>query len=326
MLFLDQEEGFEYINRLGASKTPFFFLISFDKREILASTLDKLPKGVLFNLDGWTNSSKDLKLLKKTKISLINLPSYKEYLLSFNRVQEHISKGDTYLLNLTFSSQIKTDLSLEEIYHRANAPYKLYIKDNFTCFSPERFITIKDNKIFTYPMKGTIDASLPQAKEQILKDPKEMAEHIMITDLMRNDLNLVAKRVKVEEFRYIDKIPAGDKELYQVSSKISGELPSTWQNGIGSILSKITPAGSISGTPKKRTIEIIEEIENYKRGFYTGVFGVYREDELRSAVLIRFIEKSSRGLLYKSGGGITIDSDPLKEYKELISKIYLPTY
>lgn len=175
-------------------------------------------------------------------------------------------------------------------------------------------------------MKGTIDASLPQAKEQILKDPKEMAEHIMITDLMRNDLNLVAKRVKVEEFRYIDKIPAGDKELYQVSSKISGELPSTWQNGIGSILSKITPAGSISGTPKKRTIEIIEEIENYKRGFYTGVFGVYREDELRSAVLIRFIEKSSRGLLYKSGGGITIDSDPLKEYKELISKIYLPTY
>ncbi len=327
-MFLDKESGFEYINRLGDSNIPFFFLISFNKNRIFVSRLDRLSKEVLFYLDGWTNNSLNFQTNirnKETKISIDIAPSYEEYLFAFERVQEHIKRGDTYLLNLTFASRIKSNLTLQEIYHLANAPYKLNFLDYFTSFSPEKFITIKDNKIFTYPMKGTIDASLTKAKEKILKDSKEMAEHIMITDLMRNDLNQIARAVKVEDFRYIDKIPAGDKELYQVSSKISGELPNGWQKSLGSILSKITPAGSISGTPKKKTLEIIKEIENYERGFYTGIFGVYRENELRTAVLIRFIEKSLDGLFYKSGGGVTIDSNPRREYEELLSKIYLPT-
>jgi para-aminobenzoate synthetase component 1 len=173
-------------------------------------------------------------------------------------------------------------------------------------------------------MKGTIDASIPDAKEIILQDSKEMAEHTMIVDLMRNDLNIVATQTKVEKFRYIQQIKAGSRELIQVSSKISAKLPKNWRESIGTILEKLTPAGSISGTPKKKTLEIIDEVESYERGFYSGVFGVCRGDILESAVMIRFIESGNSSLIYKSGGGITIDSQNQKEYQELIDKVYIP--
>jgi para-aminobenzoate synthetase component 1 len=173
-------------------------------------------------------------------------------------------------------------------------------------------------------MKGTIEANIPNAKERILRDSKEMAEHIMIVDLMRNDLAMVAKDVKVESFRYIDKIRAGDKELLQVSSKITAKLPIDWRDNLGTIIDRLLPAGSITGTPKISTVEIINDIENYDRGFYTGVFGIFDGQNLYSAVMIRFIEKDGKKLYYKSGGGITIDSDTFSEYNELIDKIYIP--
>ena len=124
-------------------------------------------------------------------------------------------------------------------------------------------------------MKGTIDANLPDAEETILSDEKEMAEHVMIVDLMRNDLGIIGEDVHVEKFRYIDKIRAGEKELLQVSSKITAKLPDDWSDHLGTLLEQILPAGSISGTPKKSTLGIIENVENYERGFYTGVFGIY---------------------------------------------------
>ncbi len=173
-------------------------------------------------------------------------------------------------------------------------------------------------------MKGTIDANVVDAKVKILADKKEMAEHIMIVDLLRNDLSIVSKNVRVEEFRYITKISAGDKKLLQVSSHISGNLENNWHETIGDILKKLLPAGSISGTPKKSTLEIIKEIENYERGFYSGVFGVYDGENFDSGVMIRFIENSKDGFIYKSGGGITLDSDVRLEYDELLDKVYLP--
>jgi para-aminobenzoate synthetase component 1 len=151
-----------------------------------------------------------------------------------------------------------------------------------------------------------------------------MAEHIMIVDLLRNDLSIVASHVTVEQFRYITKIKAGDKELLQVSSHISGKLQENWHEHIGDILSSLLPAGSISGAPKKSTLEIIDSIENYERGYFSGVFGVYDGKSLESGVMIRFIEKTKNGYIYKSGGGITLDSEPLSEYNELQDKIYLP--
>ena len=171
-------------------------------------------------------------------------------------------------------------------------------------------------------MKGTIDASIKGAKEKILANKKEFAEHTMIVDLMRNDLNIVGSNTEVNRFRYIDEIYAGDKKLLQVSSEISSKLPKDWRENIGDILNKITPAGSITGTPKKKTIEIINSVEGYDRGFYTGIFGVCIGDSLNSAVIIRFVQKDRDRLVYKSGGGITIDSDVKMEYQEMLDKVY----
>ena len=327
MTFYNTSQGFRRIDALGAERKDFFFLISFDRKQILAEPLDQLPENLLFRLGEWNNEPNLPKKSAENRKRQIRTspPDYTVYLNAFASVIEEIRRGNTYLLNLTFQSLIETEVSLADIYHSAQAPYKLFLPGFFTCFSPEKFITIRQQKIYTYPMKGTIDASLPKAEKQILQDPKETAEHVMITDLMRNDLNRVSQNVRVTRFRYLDKIPAGEKMLYQVSSEITGELEEGWRSRIGTILSEITPAGSVSGTPKRKTLEIIEKTENYTRGFYTGVFGVCKGDELRSAVLIRFLEKRAGGqLYYKSGGGITLDSDPAKEYQELIDKIYLP--
>jgi para-aminobenzoate synthetase component I len=145
----------------------------------------------------------------------------------------------------------------------------------------------------------------------------------MVVDLLRNDLSIVAKDVRVEKFRYVQTIEAGEKKLLQVSSHISGHVGADWHENIGNILKSLLPAGSISGAPKKSTLEIIEEVEAYERGYFSGVFGVYDGEKLDSGVMIRFIEKTQDGYIYKSGGGITLDSDAQSEYNELLDKIYL---
>ena len=315
-------QSIEYIDELGGAGEPFLFVVSYDQEEIFVQRLDELDDDILYKLEDWRNYP-----IKKRdkKSSLSSYPiAFGEYKKSLDRVLEQIRAGNTYLLNLTFKTHIETSLTLKEIFRFSRAKFKLYFKDRFTCFSPEKFVYIDADTISTYPMKGTIDASLPDAKERILSDEKEMAEHVMIVDLMRNDLAIVGSSVKVEQFRYVEQITAGDKELLQVSSKITATLPSNWRDSIGTILSKLLPAGSISGTPKKSTIEIIDSIEGYDRGFYTGVFGVFDGESLRSGVMIRFVEEQEGRLYYKSGGGITIDSDARSEYQELKDKIYLP--
>jgi len=321
-VFMDRQEGFDQINRLGSARTPFLFIISYDRTKIFAQPLEELDGDIFYKLEDWRNYPVKKREQDFTFSFLpIDLPTYKK---SLERVLEQIRSGNTYLLNLTFATPIQTDLSLKEIFTYAQARFKLYFKGEFICFSPERFVQIEGNTIATYPMKGTIDADLPNAKAHILSNEKEMAEHVMIVDLMRNDLGIIGTDVKVERFRYVDRIKAGRKALLQVSSKICAKLPSNWHDQIGTLLEKITPAGSITGTPKKKTMEIIDTVENYERGFYTGIFGIYDGTNLRSAVMIRFIEAQNGKLLYKSGGGITIDSDAQSEYKELIDKIYLP--
>jgi len=157
-----------------------------------------------------------------------------------------------------------------------------------------------------------------------LANEKEMAEHVMIVDLLRNDLSIVAKNVEVKKFRYIQKINAGEKELLQVSSHICGELSKNWRDHLGDILKALLPAGSISGAPKKSTLDIIDEVEKYERGFFSGIFGIFDGKSFDSGVMIRFVEKNADAYIYKSGGGITLDSDAYLEYQEMQDKIYLP--
>ena len=173
-------------------------------------------------------------------------------------------------------------------------------------------------------MKGTISATIKGAKKLLLQNPKELAEHTMVVDLLRNDLGQVTKNVKVEKFRFINEVFTQNGKLFQTSSKISATLDKDYLDNFGDIFTSLLPAGSITGTPKIKTIEILEKIENYKRDFYTGVFGIFDGKNFESYVLIRFIEKIDNQLYYKSGGGITADSIAKDEYNELINKIYLP--
>ncbi len=306
------------LSSLASKKTPFLFYTNFDVTSTHVYTLDELED---HDID-FVFADQEYHPHQHT---LIKLPQdFGTYKKGFDRIIEKIRSGETYLLNYTCETPVQTGLTLKEIFSYANAPFKLRVKDQFVCFSPERFIQIKNNTIYTYPMKGTIDASLPNAEARILANTKEMAEHIMVVDLLRNDLSMVAKEVKVNKFRYIDKIRAGEKELLQVSSQIQGELEPDWYDRLGEIIQTLLPAGSISGTPKRRTLEIIKEVEEYERGYFSGVFGYFDGREFDSAVMIRFIEKSSEGLVYKSGGGITLESDALSEYQEMQDKIYLP--
>jgi len=310
---------FDDLNSFGKKKEPFLFISDFKAQNLKVIPLDKLQENdVDFCIDKNYTVKPHIDFLQKRPLD------FSDYKKKFDYVIERIKSGETYLLNLTQPTDINTQLSLKEIYERANAHYKLRYRDEFVCFSPEKFIKIKDDKIHTYPMKGTIDASIKDAKEVILNNKKEMAEHIMVVDLLRNDLCVVANDVKVEEFRYITEIEAGDKKLLHVSSHISGDVGDDWHDKIGDILNSLLPAGSISGAPKKSTLDIIGRVENYERGFFSGVFGVYDGKSLDSGVMIRFIEKTKSGYIYKSGGGITLDSDAKSEYDELLDKVYLP--
>ena len=316
----------EKLNKFGSSKEPFLFVLSYDLSKFYIQKLSLLPNSIKFELNKKENSNNSIKS-NQTKIEKFPM-LFCEYKKKFDLLQEEIKNGNTYLCNLTAKSEIKTSITLDEIYEKVEAKFKLRFKnqeDNFVCFSPERFVEIKENKIFTYPMKGTIDASIPNAVSIILSDKKELAEHTMVVDLLRNDLGIIASNVKVNKFRYIEEINAGDKKLLQVSSTISANLQQNWNEKIGDILTSLLPAGSITGTPKKKTVEILEKLEDYNRDFYTGIFGVFDGENLDSSVMIRFIEENEKGdKFYKSGGGITCDSNILNEYQALIDKIYLP--
>ena len=310
---------FDQFSDLVARRIPCFFYTDFKGDTLFCSPLNEL-------------AYHDIEFAfhqPKTPLNRPHKPSYfpmpaKQYQEKFDFLQEQIRQGNTYLINLTQATPIITPYSLKEIYQQAYAPYKFRVREEFVCFSPEPFITIKGDTIHAYPMKGTIDAALPNAIETILKDPKEMAEHTMIVDLLRNDLGIIATNIYVKKFRYVTTIDTGEKKLHQISSHISGKLPLDWRNNVGTILKKLLPAGSISGTPKKKSVEIIETLEGYKREFFSGVFGHYDGYNLYSAVAIRFIENINGQLVYKSGGGITAESDCQKEYEEMLDKIYIP--
>jgi para-aminobenzoate synthetase component 1 len=274
---------------------------------------------VLFDFDGIKNYQP-----KSCDINLHKYPIAKtRYKIAYDRVLHNISLGNCYLFNLTFATPITIDKSLKDIFLASNAKFKFYHKDSFVCFSPERFVKIEDNKIYTYPMKGTIDSTIENAKEKILNDKKELAEHTMVVDLLRNDLGSIGSDVKVEEFRYIDKIDTDTDSIYQVSSKISAKLEDNWQERLGDIIDTILPAGSITGTPKHKVVELIDKIEDYDRGYFSGICGYFDGDSFDSGVMIRFIEQNGDKYIYKSGGGITSDSDLDSEYKEMIKKIYI---
>lgn len=319
---LTKNEAISKLNDLGAAGQPFSFYCDFlgEKWCIQSSN-----QGSKFRLHiGSKDQPKKQSKVESRKIHFKKLPvEYSQFKSAFDQVIHQINIGNSFLTNLTFETPIETSLNLEQIFKHSQAKYKLLVPDQFVVFSPETFIKIKDDHIYSYPMKGTIDASIPYAEQHILTDTKETAEHVTIVDLIRNDLSQVAKKVEVTKFRYIDLLETNDKKLLQVSSEIKGHLGSNWKSNLGEILSKLLPAGSISGAPKQETIKIIQKAESYQRGFYTGICGHFDGESLDSGVMIRFIKKENNQLIFCSGGGITSFSEAEKEYQEMVDKVYL---
>ncbi len=312
------------MNEYGSKAIPFFFIIDFELERPLVYRLDRLQaEGILYDLRGRRNFRSAPAPPRPLQLRAEPVATDR-YDHAFGQVQAHLQRGDSYLLNLTFPSRLHLNYNLREVFENSAAPYKLLFRDRFVVFSPEIFVRIEGGRITSYPMKGTIDAGLPGARRRLLDDPKELAEHYTIVDLIRNDLSMVATDVRVERFRYLDRVQTHRGALLQASSRIAGRLPAGYPARIGELLFRLLPAGSVSGAPKRRTVEIIRAAEGEPRGYYTGVFGYFDGRRLDSAVMIRYIERQADGLYFRSGGGITAMSRQEEEYRELIHKIYVP--
>lgn len=321
--FKDYPTVISLMNEYYASGKSFLFVIDYKKTSGLCLLDSEIPKDYIkFSIHNKLNHES---LPFKVHFDF-NEIRFTDYLEKFEKVRHQINLGNSYLCNLTQPSTLRINLTLEDIYHYSHAAYKLYVKDTFVVFSPETFIEINNGEIFTYPMKGTISADKEENKDILLHDQKEDAEHNTIVDLLRNDLSIVANEVRVEKFKSIEKIETNRGPIWQMSSKIRGKLKPEYANHPGNLLDKILPAGSVTGAPKEKTVEILDEVEHYNRGFYTGVFGYCNGKTLQSAVMIRFVEQTPDGLIYKSGGGITSLSNAEQEYQELIQKIYVPVF
>lgn len=322
---MDKLQAMRKMNKLGKARIPFLFVIDFEMRRPEVIPLNQVnPQAILFSIREQKNYTTIPSLTEKD-IWWERLPvDFACYDASFNKVAAHLQAGNSFLVNLTFPTPVQTNLSLKDIFHLAEAKYKLWFNNQFVVFSPETFVQIINGEIASFPMKGTIDKSVPDAQNKVLNNLKETAEHVTIVDLIRNDLSRFASNVNVTRFRYIDEIDTIGKTLLQVSSEIKGQLPVHYHEMIGDILFSMLPAGSVSGAPKQKTLEIIREAEIYDRGYYTGIFGIFDGNNLDSAVMIRFVEQEGNQLIYKSGGGITANSDAASEYQEMIDKVYVP--
>lgn len=340
-----KQEIINSINLLAKEDTPFIFVVNYNGDDAYIRRLSEVnPKECLYDFEGTSNYKGNevyedgknanepatARRLPPTVEWEVDAPLYDDYKRSFDIVRNNMLAGNSYLANLTCRVPVDCNLSLEDIFAHSNGKYKLMLRGErkqgrrFVCFSPERFLRIHNHRIYSYPMKGTIDAALPNAAQTLIDDPKEAAEHATIVNLIRNDLSRVASEVRVDKYRYIDTLHTNKGDILQTSSEISGLLPIDYREHLGEIIATQLPAGSITGAPKKKTVEIIHEAEDYERGFYTGIMGIYSNGNLNSAVMIRFVEEDEHGLSFKAGGGITAKSDCHKEYDEVVQKVYLP--
>lgn len=325
-MFPTYHPNFDLMDELSLKKVPFFFMVDFllEKVEVFQEN-EIEEESLLIDFHNFKNIKTTEAENAEIELKILS-ESAEIYRKGFDFVQENLRQGNSYLTNYTVKSEIAINLTLKEIFYHSKAKYKVWYNDEFVFFSPETFVEIIDGQIYTHPMKGTIEASIENAVEILKNDVKEKAEHFTVVDLLRNDLSMVADEVQVDEFQRIDFIKTQQKDLYAMSSKISGKLKPEFQNKIGTVMKTLLPAGSILGAPKPKTLEIIAEAENYDRGFYTGVCGWFDGENLDSCVMIRFIEKENGKLFFKSGGGITHLSKFADEYKEMKNKIYVPIH
>ncbi len=253
------------------------------------------------------------------------------YADAFGRVQEHLRAGNSYEVNLTYRQDVASDADPVAVYRRLRstnpAPYAGVLRHGDTWLlsaSPERFATIDRNRrVETRPIKGTTPRGATAEEDERLRvllaaDPKFRAENLMITDLLRNDLALVCEpgSVTVPRLMEVESYPS----VHQLVTTVTGAL----RPEIGTVdaLRAMFPAGSMTGAPKLRTMQIIDEVETEPRGVYAGAFGwISGDGRADLGVVIRSLFRSGEGPWWLgTGGGITVRSDVREEWAETLWK------
>jgi len=251
-----------------------------------------------------------------------------EYIEMVKRGKEHCHRGNVFqiVVSRQFSQQFQgDDFNLYRALRSINpSPYLFYFDyGNFKIFgsSPEAQILVKENKATINPIAGTFrrtgdDKTDRKLAEQLCEDPKENAEHVMLVDLARNDLSRNSDKVKVEEYREVEFY----SHVIHLVSKVTGNLPPD-TNTI-KIMADSFPAGTLSGAPKYKAMQLIDEYENQNRGYYGGCIGYIGLDgEINTAIMIRSFLSKNNQLFYQAGAGIVADSVPEKELQEVNNKL-----
>lgn len=308
----------------GHAGTPFFFVWDFEGKKPLLFPLFAIdPTQIQFTFPSMSKPLPQLTPLEYLEWETEPI-SKLDYQKAFLAARKEMMAGNSKLLSLTLPTRIHTNASLLELFQITQAPYKLWIKDTCTVFSPEAFVRINQDTISTYPMKGTKSQAEYKNRDLLLDDPRENAEHAVVVDVLRNDLTRIADGVELVKYRYVDQVNTAKGQLLQTSSVIQGQIKDDLKRSYGTILSQIFPPGSVTGSPKDKSIRIIRRIEGQPRGYYTGIMGYFDGLQLDSAVLIRFVEQTPDGYFFRSGGGITMQSEWLSEYQEMLDKCQLP--
>ncbi|MCK5595707.1 aminodeoxychorismate synthase component I, partial [bacterium] len=251
------------------------------------------------------------------------------YLNTVDRIKEYIAAGDIYQVNLSQRFTCNLDMDSFELYKRLTkinpAPFGGFLnfgEESIVSASPERFLYLRNGVVRTRPMKGTrprgkTEEEDERLKNDLLNSEKDKAELVMIVDLERNDIGRVCEygSVCLESKRDVEKYPT----VFQTTSTVSGRL-SKGKDRID-LLNACFPGGSITGAPKIRAMEIIEELEPTRRGIYTGSLGYLSfSGEMDLNILIRTLVAKKNEVHFQVGGGIVADSDPESEYQETLDK------
>lgn len=266
--------------------------------------------------------------------------SLHDYNKQFSEVYSALTKGDSYQINLTKrvigeTGSVGLDLysNLKKYQQVKYASYLRFKDDEIISLSPELFFEKTQSKLIVKPMKGTAEIIKDDSDgfiyEKLKNCTKNKAENLIIVDLLRNDLSTIAKDnlVKVDKIFEIEKY----KTLYQMVSQISAEVIK--EIPIKTVFESLFPCGSITGAPKKRTMEYINSIEKGDRGIYTGAIGyIMPNNDMSFSVAIRTIEKTGKKIKFGVGGGITVSSEMNAEWQEMnakmsfIKEIYRPNF
>jgi para-aminobenzoate synthetase component 1 len=303
-----------------------------DKKYLIAHGIkkdaDKIIKNLEFKINKKQKETKE-EIIKKQEVLFKSNMDKKYYQDSINRIKDYISSGDIYQINFTqrFECQLnKTPYTLYERLRKKNpAPFAAYMnfgEGEIVCSSPERFIQVKDGIIETRPIKGTIArGETPQEdminKEILKNSEKDRSELLMIVDLERNDIGKISEAgsVEVPELFSIEEYATVFQQVATVRGKIKQNVTTV------DILKATFPGGSITGAPKIRAMEIIDELEQTARNIYTGSIGYIGFDgSIDLNIVIRTVLCKDEKAYFQVGGGIVWDSTSESEYKESILK------